>query len=82
MKKYSSLTLLHPRVLQETDNQGGKAELGRMADIASYGRIRIVKLQDFEDYESKPDDEIIAAAKKNNAIVRDEYFFIISEILN
>jgi len=61
--------LLHPRVLQETDNQGGKAELGRMADIASYGRIRIVKLQDFEGYESKPDDEIIAAAKKNNAII-------------
>ena len=61
--------LLNPRVMEESDNQGGRAELGRIGDIASYGRIRMIKLQDFENYESKPDDEIIASAKKNNAII-------------
>jgi len=55
--------------MEECDNPGGKAELGRIGDIASLGRIRLIKLQDFENYESKSDDVIIASAKKNNAII-------------
>ena len=61
--------LLHPVVMQETDNRGGKSELGKITDIASYGRIRIVKLQDIKNYESKPDIEIINSAKSQDAII-------------
>ena len=61
--------LLHPRVTEECDNPGGKAELGRIADIASYGRIRLITIEDLLDYDSKADDEIVSSAKKNNGII-------------
>lgn len=61
--------LLHPRVSDECDNPGGKAELGRISDIANTGRIRLTKLIDFMNYETKADDEILESAKKKNAII-------------
>jgi len=60
---------LHPRMLEECDNPGGKAELGRISDIANTGRISVVTLQDIIDYNTKADDEIVNAARKNNAII-------------
>ncbi|NIP61719.1 MAG: hypothetical protein GWN01_13575 [Nitrosopumilaceae archaeon] len=61
--------LLTPRVLEECDNQGGKAELGRISDIANVGRIRQITLEDIIDYDIKADDEIVTLARKNNAII-------------
>jgi len=61
--------LLHPRVAEECDNKGGKAELGRITDIASYGRIRLITIEDLVDYDSRADDEIVSSAEKNNGII-------------
>jgi len=61
--------LLHPRVTEECDNPGGKAELGRISDIANSGRVKLITLQDVIDYNSKADDEIVLAAQKNNSII-------------
>ncbi len=61
--------LLHPRMLEECDNPGGKAELGKISDIANTGRINQITLQDVIDYDTKADDEIVNSAKKNNAII-------------
>lgn len=61
--------LLDPRVVEECENKGGKAELGKIGDVAVIGRIRLLYLPDIESYESKTDDEVILAAKKNSAII-------------
>jgi len=61
--------LLDPRVVEECENKGGKAELGKIGDVAAVGRIRLLYLPNVESYESKTDDEVIIAAKKNSAIV-------------
>jgi len=60
---------LHPRMLEECDNPGGKAELSKISDIANTGRINLITLQDTINYDTKADDEIINAARKNNAII-------------
>lgn len=61
--------LLDPRVVDECDNEGGRAELGRLGEIAAIGRIRLLYLPAVESYEAKTDDEVIIAAEKNNAII-------------
>jgi len=61
--------LLNPKVVDECDNQGGKAELGKIADIGSFDRINLITLQEVIGYDLKTDDEVIASAKKNNAII-------------
>ena len=60
---------LHKRVLHECDNRGGKVEQEKIANIASAGRIRVVSLPDDINWDLKPDDEIVQAAKKYNAIL-------------
>jgi len=61
--------LLNPKVIDECENKGGKAELGRIADIGSYDRINLITLQEVIDYDLKTDDEVIISAKKNGAII-------------
>jgi len=61
--------LLNPKVENECENSGAKAELGKIADIASYERINLITLNEIINYNMKTDDEVIASAKKNNAII-------------
>ena len=61
--------LLNPKVVNECENKGGKAELGRLADIGSFDRINLITLQEIIGYDLKTDDEVIASAKKNGAII-------------
>jgi len=61
--------LLNPKVIDECENKGGKAELGRIAEIGSFDRINLITLQEIIGYDLKTDDEVIASAKKNGAIM-------------
>ncbi len=61
--------LIHKRVREECDNRGGKAEMGKITDIASFGRIKITELPDEINRDRKPDEEIVNAAKKYKGIL-------------
>ncbi len=61
--------LLHPEVTKECDNQGGKAELERIADDASIGRIGLAYLKESVNESRTNDEQLVDIAQKYNAIV-------------
>ena len=61
--------LLYPEVTKECDNQGGKAEFGRIADDASIGRIDLIYLEESVNESITNDEQLVGVAQKLNAIV-------------
>ncbi len=62
--------LLHATVRQECDTQGGKAELGKLADFAAVGRIQIEEAGNLVEGSSIGRDQaILESALEYNAIL-------------
>lgn len=60
--------LLHSKVYDECDSQGGRSELGRIGDFASTGRIKMERIEDVDTLDTI-DKQVILSTKKHNAIL-------------
>jgi len=61
--------LVHPLVAMETDNPGGKKELGLLGDFAAMDRITLRRIDDSNGNSANHDQAIIQAARKQDAIL-------------
>lgn len=67
------LFLLHPTVRRECDGKGGKAEIEKIGNFASIGRIRFEECSSMLNFDSlsniERDESILIGAEEHNAII-------------